>query len=872
MPRLSISQAGHASAGEVQEVALTRTGSHIVTALRNGSGNLEVIVWELAADGSVTRKGSATGGAGSQISCTDWPQGPGIVTAMRTATGVMQISSWKIGADATIQHAADGDGGPIGEVKISSPSGFAGVVTPVRTASGDLKVIAWKVSASGSFTRTDDASAGACSKLAIAALPAAGGVSRFVTALRDGSGNLELITWSVTSAGILSRLHEAGAGGIAAVALAARSSSSADLFSVTQGPAGDLTVIGWSLADDGTLARLATAQGGNVSNVEAITWKPDVHSYIVAALRSDTGLLKLIAWRNGGDLDRNGEFTGAAIKNVALTNWDGGVFTAAIDSGGNLSVTSWKLQPKGIRMLHRVWPTVAASPAGPTPPPIPPEPEFIERGPRVPVRLGLVDKLPPQLPGPPPGPDGASATSAQWQHRYFPSVNGVDPMLAVGHQFVIVTQDHQILFLGRDGIALPSKAGEATNMSATAFFSGFIAAKNPDGTVNTDNINAISPQEINEFYDTRVTYDSPTKRFAILSAARKSGSADTRFYALGVSKTEDPRDGFEQYMTTESNYRDFPRLTIHGSRLLVAHNAFIGGGEGEKPVLSAFDLASLRQGVTDPPNWQYFPNDVNGAGRVFIVSHIGDTGGMSFLFDIRSNDPVLRIPAFPLAGQPDLAPEPLFVQATLPNEAPWPGPFGVFRNKTLHITGSVKITPRVPNVLPQRLSVRVVRVPMSSISATQVTVNAGSVLDHFFGLNAASDDPSDKVTYDAPAMAVNKAGDAIYSYGRTGITTKAPLYPEVRYSVWLHGESSQRRSTLLQVGGYQPTWLYDASPTDSTPAETVATSVTHAYKLDYSTAVVDPVDDHTFWFISEYADLSISGWKTVIGVVDPTAT
>jgi hypothetical protein len=161
---------------------------------------------------------------------------------------------------------------------------------------------------------------------------------------------------------------------------------------------------------------------------------------------------------------------------------------------------------------------------------------------------------------------------------------------------------------------------------------------------------------------------------------------------------------------------------------------------------------------------------------------------------------------------------------------------------------------------------------MSAISTSQVTVNAGGVLDHFFGLNAGSDDPSDKVTYDTPGVAVNQQGDVIYSYGRTGVTTKNPLFPEVRYSVWLHGDSAQKGSTLLQAGGFQPTWLYDASATDSTPAETVATSVTHAYKLDYSTAVVDPVDDHTFWFIHKYADGTTKSWKTVIGVVDPTAT
>jgi hypothetical protein len=83
----------------------------------------------------------------------------------------------------------------------------------------------------------------------------------------------------------------------------------------------------------------------------------------------------------------------------------------------------------------------------------------------------------------------------------------------------------------------------------------------------------------------------------------------------------------------------------------------------------------------------------------------------------------------------------------------------------------------------------------------------------------------------------------------------------------LHGESSQRRSRLLQAGTFQPVALYDVSGSDNVPAETVATSVTHAYQLDYATAVVDPVDDQTFWLIHEYADDAPNTWKTVVGVV-----
>ena len=452
-------------------------------------------------------------------------------------------------------------------------------------------------------------------------------------------------------------------------------------------------------------------------------------------------------------------------------------------------------------------------------------------------------------------------------------VDGVDPMLAVGHQFIVATQDHAIVFLDRDGNVLPSKSGEPQSpFSATAFFAHFLDEKNPDGSQNLNNINLYSPRHINEFYDTRVDYDPVSQKFAILSAARESGSADTRFYAFAVSKTGDPRDGFHQYMTTETNYRDFPRLTINGEFLLVAHNASNGRADtdGDRPVLSAYHFPSLQNGVDDPPNWQYYSSDLNDAARVFLVSHRGNTSGLSFVTDIRS-DVTLRIAAFAPASQPYLAPAPVFASHDLSTAAPWPGPFMVFRNNTLHIAGQVLVTDRIPNQQPPRLSIRALRIPFATVSPTQIAVNHSGVDDHVFGKNAPTDAPGDLVTYEVPGTAVNKHGDAIYVYGRTGIVTAAPLFPEVRYSVWAHNQSSPRRSVLLRAGDYQPQWFYDADPTDSTPAETTKTSITHAYlKIDYATAVVDPADDETFWIIHEYVnndDTSheASYWTATVG-------
>jgi hypothetical protein len=870
MPRVTITQLHEATAGTASLLAVTRLApDRVVTAVRTASGDLKVIVWDVGGDGAITRRGDAAGGPVSRISMTDWPEGPGVVTAVRDSDNNLKVIAWKVGGNGNVTRAGDASAGTIHEVAISSPSGFTGVVTPVVNGSKHLEVIAWKLNSAGQFTRTDSNEAGDCSKVAATSLSATGGLARVAIGVRNGSGDLELIIWTISASGHLTRKGEVTAGSITDVALSFRGGNNADLFSVTTGADGQLTAIGWAMQSDGTLKRLSTGRGGTATSPAVTMFHPDIHTYAVGALRDEGGHLKLIVWRNGTDLTRHGEHTGSAISQVVVTPWSDGVVTAAVDGGSDLRLTSWRLRPAGIRLLKQEWVMPSTSPAAGTDAlfassPDAPSDASLARRPRA---LRQLDTAPP------PGPDGDDGTndSPAWKKRFFPSVGGVDPMIAVGHNFVVVTQDHQIAFYDRDGNLLKDSGGNNLSMSATTFFHRFIEATNPDGTTNQNNINLISPLEIKEFYDTRVTYDAASKCFVILSAARKQiGTPPPRYFAFAVSKTQDPRDGFFQYMTTESNYRDFPRLVVHNGTIFQSHNAEGLADEGETPVLYGFDLASARQGLDDLSNWLYYPSDLDGAERVFSVLHHGNTAGLTMVVDIRRGDPVLRMIAFAAPSHPWLAPEPTFVSHTLGSQAPSPGPCMTFRDNTLVISGSITITDRVPNQQPPRFSVRVIRIPFSQFSTGGLAVNAGGVVDHFFGKNAPTDAPNDLVSYDKPHSAVNSLGDMIFVYGRTGVVTAQQLKPEVRYSVWVHGENTQRRSALLQAGTWWPTWIYDDGDA-STPAETTPTVITHAYQLDYATAVVDPKDDKTFWVIHEYADGTTSSWKTVIGVVDPTA-
>ena len=93
MPRVTIEHSHNASAGAIGALALTRLApDHVFTAVRDGSGNLKVIAWQVGSDGSLTRRGDASAGGVSQVAVTDWPAGPGVVTAVRTARSTAEGS------------------------------------------------------------------------------------------------------------------------------------------------------------------------------------------------------------------------------------------------------------------------------------------------------------------------------------------------------------------------------------------------------------------------------------------------------------------------------------------------------------------------------------------------------------------------------------------------------------------------------------------------------------------------------------------------------------------------------------------------------------------------------------------------------------
>ena len=121
----------------------------------------------------------------------------GTVTAVRNGSGRLELISWRIAPDGLqIQRLSD-SGHQAGEATNINISQFNAnrFVTAVRAGNGKLKLIAFDVDGMGTIKRTGDSDdlAGAVSEVALVTPEQ----NNFTTAVRDGSGHLKLITWKM---------------------------------------------------------------------------------------------------------------------------------------------------------------------------------------------------------------------------------------------------------------------------------------------------------------------------------------------------------------------------------------------------------------------------------------------------------------------------------------------------------------------------------------------------------------------------------------------------------------------------------------------------------------------------------------------------
>jgi hypothetical protein len=304
-------------AGEVSEIAMTRNLNITVTAVRTGSGTLKLISWDDNVDLSpINRLKDSANQAGKATQIAIQPVGTGteadLVTACRDGAGILKLISWNLqSGDGALTRLGDSQN-KAGAISLVDMTGRLTVnrniiVTAVRNASGDLLLISWRISPDGTtFDRLDDSGtqAGEVSEIAIAGSE---GGPRAVTAVRDGGGDLLLISWDIAQDGTITRLDD-------------------------------------SANDAGQATNIAIDGGGAPG-----FGNPSPNRY-VTAVRTGSGNLRLIAWDvdpSTGDVARTGDSAdqAGAVSEVALvTRNSNKLVTAVRDGGGNLKIITWDMQ------------------------------------------------------------------------------------------------------------------------------------------------------------------------------------------------------------------------------------------------------------------------------------------------------------------------------------------------------------------------------------------------------------------------------------------------------------------------------------------------------------------------------------------------
>jgi hypothetical protein len=461
-----------------------------------------------------------------------------------------------------------------------------------------------------------------------------------------------------------------------------------------------------------------------------------------------------------------------------------------------------------------------------------------------------------------------------------------DPMIAVGHQFVVISNSHEFGFYDTNGTLLPPRNGGASTMSATAFFAPLIAPTVEGGGVNEHSLNRHlgfqpgfttglrcdptrpAPQSepcVEEFYDSRAIYDPVTRRFVLLSAVRHSyGFADTvrgtdpmvrRYVAFAVSRTEDPRDGFFMYAITEQNYSDWPRVTVAEGMLVIAHNRHTQERdyEGSRPSVYLFSLAQLSRGDAHPASRKLMRHEVG--GNVKPVVPYGSAPGWAMF--LRQDDTKLVL--YAIRGIANWAATPTLQRdsITAATSLPFMGVAPLVRDSFLYFVGHAEAQAR-DGSRPARQGIHLLRFRLTGLSsAPRLSMQASDgALDGCFSCGSGN------TTVEVPAIGVTSQGTMVIGFTRSSVTMADSVPPEARYMVMSANATDPSPSVRVREGDHMP---FHIPKNESTSIITVP-----SVRMDHSHVTVAP-DGRTVWVINMYANRatgtsssSIDGYKTVV--------
>jgi hypothetical protein len=326
---------------------------------------------------------------------------------------------------------------------------------------------------------------------------------------------------------------------------------------------------------------------------------------------------------------------------------------------------------------------------------------------------------------------------------------------------------------------------------------------------------------INDFYDTRTTYDKKRNRFWIVTHGRNklSASADcdanaalckaqhkeaTRITFAAVSKAEDPTQGFHTFKINE-DYEDFPIMVVHDQYAIFHHHYLDGEGVRTAGKIWLYDADQMADGKLVQIKPALDASDF-ASPYIRVAKHHGTLDDLTFLVAASGSQ-------FWVYGLP--SPSGTTHGALLKSKSPYqdPGNASISMSEVVYRSGNLYIAGNDDE------NVLVWRVPLS-LSGDKKQI----VLDT---QNAKKWTLKGTRTRDYVTIDVNKDEDVVVSF--RAYDTSTPT--RVRYVILYHGDSSFRDSVEL----------------------TTPSSGSSGGRIDLVTSAVDPSDDETIWFITRDA-------------------
>ncbi len=232
-----------------------------------------------------------------------------------------------------------------GAVKqVSATWGDVYSYTAVINGSGNLEIIYWNDTGSA-LTRAGSVTVGAAKSVAVVNdYFASSATDYLVTALVNGSSRLELIAWTINFDGSLTRAASYTSS-LTATAVSITVLEDGTVATASRNTSGKLDVNDWIIGSTITPSGAATA--GTVSQVAIAGF---LGQQFVTCIRDSSGDLNVISWvHQNGQVFRQSTAKAGAIQHVvaAPSSANGDVYTALINSSGDLEMIDWAIDGSG---------------------------------------------------------------------------------------------------------------------------------------------------------------------------------------------------------------------------------------------------------------------------------------------------------------------------------------------------------------------------------------------------------------------------------------------------------------------------------------------------------------------------------------------